>query len=841
MVRYILFTVLFLVTTIINAQTDTLSQSGGDSLIDNTPAFSASLDLLEGEAETQDVSGLLQSSRDIYTSVAGFNFGAARYKVRGYDAENFTAFMGGIKLNEPESGRAIWSFWGGLNDITRYQETKAGIDASPYSFASIGGYSNISIRASEFRKGSRFSYAYTNRAYNHRVMLTHSTGMLKNGWAFTVSASRRYSKEGYVEGTFYDAASYFLSAEKKLNEQHSIGIVGFGSPTIQGRQGIATQEVYDLTGNNYYNPNWGYQNGEKRNARIRNNHKPMVLLNHYFTINEKSKLTSTVAYSFGKTGSTRLNWAEAKDPRPDYYRYLPSYFSEPGQELSFQQYTNNWQNGIGTQLNWDDMFFANSKNLYTVVDANGTEGNYVTGNRAKYIVEEERLDVSHIILNSVFSHKKNEHLNLTAGLNVSMYKSMNYKIVDDLLGADFWLDVDKFAETDFFENIEIVEQNDVDNPNRVVYEGDRFGYDFDININTYNVFAQAEVKSSKIDWFATLDLSQTMLWRTGNMKNGKFLEDSYGDSDKKNFFNYGIKAGLIYKITGRHLIRANTVYLTRAPFARNAFISPRTRNQIVDGLKSETIYSGDLSYLVRYPNVKLRVTGYYTEIKDRTWVRSFYHDELRSFVNYIMTGVNQLYTGMELGAEVKITPTISTTAVFGIGDFLYNSRPEATIVQDNSTELLAENKTIYIKNYHIGGTPQTIASLGLRYNSPKYWFAGISGNYFTDNYLAPNPDRRTEEAVSKYVEDDPQVDQILDQEKLDDGLTFDLFAGKSWRVKKKYFIRLNLSVSNILDEKDLKTGGFEQLRYDSNNIDRFPPKYGYMYGRSYFAMVSLLF
>ena len=832
---------LVLMTVSLNAQTDS-SATKTDSLLNkqNFPTFTSSLDALEGDSEAQDVSGLLQSSKDVFSNIAGFNFSAARYRVRGYDSENFTVSMNGITLNNPEGGRAIWAFWGGLNDITRYQESKSGISASSYNFGGIGGFSNIDARATSIRKGSKISYAYANRSYNHRIMITHSTGMMDNGMAVVISASKRSSNEGYVEGTFYNGASYFLSIEKKFNEKHTLGVVGFGAPTIQGKRSISTQETYDLTGNNYYNSYWGYQNGEKRNSRIRNNHKPRIILTHYFKMNDKTTLNSSAFYSFGKEGNTRLNWYSAADPRPDYYRNLPSYFNNPGDEAMFEELTVLWQanDPTTTQLDFDQMFFANSKNLFTQTNANGgTES--VTGNRAKYIIEEARKDISHYGFNTVFNHKKNDKITLIGGLNVSLYKSNNYKIINDLLGADFWVDVDQFAERDFAD--ESVAQSDINNPNRIIKEGDRFGYNYDININTYNGFGQIEGTTTKIDWFAGLSITSTSFWRTGNYKNGLFPENSLGDSEKQTFFNYGVKAGGIYKLTGRHLIRLNGAYLTRAPFSRTAFVSPRTRDQVVPNLKSEQVMSGDISYIVRYPKVKTRATFFHTTIKDKTWSRSFYHDELNTFVNYMMTGVDQVFTGVEFGAEVNIISTVTISAAFATGQFLYDSRPTATIIQDNSTNSLAEDKTIYFKNYRIGGIPQTVGSIGLQYRSPKYWFAGVNFNYFTDIYLDANPDRRTEEAISKYISTDPQVAEIIDQTKLDDDYSVNLFAGKSWRIKNKYYIRFNLNVNNVLNNTDFQTGGFEQLRYDQNEIGKFPPKIGYMYGRTYFAMVSFSF
>ena len=795
---------------------------------------------LFAQANELDTSGLLQSSKDVFSAIAAYNFSSSRFRPRGYDSQNQSVLINGIPLNSPENGRAIWAYWGGLNDITRYQQSKTGIGSSPFGFGGISGYSNISARASDLRPGTRFSSAIANRSYSTRLMATHSTGMMDNGWAVSASASTRLSNEGYVEGTFYSAASYFLSLEKKINIKHSFGLIGFGAPTVQGRQGIVVDEIHKILDNNFYNPYWGYQNGEKRNSRVRNTHKPMFLLSHYWDFSKKSKITSSASYSFGKGSNTRLNWYNADDPRPTYYRYLPSYYNAPGQESQYQNVLNDWQNDVNVrQINWDHLYFANSKNLYTVNDANGILGKSITGNRAKYIVEEYFNNHSQYGWNSNWSYNWNDNLNLDAGVNFSSYTSYNFKEVKDLLGADFWVDVDQFAEREFGDPN--VAQSNVAIPNRVVTNGEKFGYDYDINIQKYDLFSQLEWKGPKIDSYLALTLSGTQFWRTGNVKNGLFPDNSLGDSKKLTFMNPGAKAGMLYKLNGRHMLQVNGAFLSRAPLSTNTFISPRTRNDFVQNIESETIKSADINYLVRFPGLKLRMTAYYTLMEDKTWSRSFYHDELKTFVNYLMTGVNQSFMGTEIGAEIKLSPTISTTFAYAAGDFIYNSRPSATIVQDNSTELLAQNRTVYIKNYRVGGIPQTNSSLGIKYNSPKFWFAGLTANYFANTYLDVNPDRRTLEAVDGFVTTDTQLESVLNQTMLDPGLSLDLFIGKSWKIKYGEYVRFNINVSNILDDKDYATGGFEQLRYDSSEIDRFPNLLGYMYGRSYFAMISYIF
>lgn len=822
------------------AQADTTKTA--DTTANSIPLFVINDDGGDDNAnQVQNVSGLLQSSRDVYARQVGFNFSFARFRMRGYDLDANTVLMNGMPMNDPESGMAIWAYWGGLNDVTRYPEIKTGLNSSQSTFGGLLGYMNVNLNASSKQPGTRVSYAATNRTYTNRFMVTHNTGWLKNDWAFSFSLSGRYSKEGYVEGTFYRGYSYFAAAEKKLSDRHSMNLSIMAAPTIQGRQSISVQEAYDLTGNNYYNAYWGYQNGEKRNARVRNNHVPYIILADEYKIDDKSKIKTTLYYQFGRTGNSNLNWSNAADPRPDYYKNLPSYSYNAGYTETGDAVAALWQanDPSVTQINFDNMFFANSKNLYTVDNANGS-GTSFTGNRSKYIVEEYRQDPRKLGIYSTYNNQLNDKLHLMVGVNAYNYKSMNYRVIKDLLGGDFWLDVDQFAEQ--LSSDPEVAMNDLSTPNKTIMVGDRFSYDYDIHVQYAELFSNLDFKlGPKIDGYAGATLSGTQFWRHGNLQNGKFPDNSMGDSEKKKFFNYGAKGGLIYKITGRHMVNLNMLYQTKAPYSRNAFISPRTRDQIVDNLTSSQIMSGDINYLVRYPKFKARATYFYTQANNLTWSRRFYHDVYRNFVNFMMTGVNKLYQGVEIGLEANVTSTIVASAAFTKGLYIYNSRPQATITVDNSLELLAQDRTIYLKNYKIGNGPQTAATFGLKYNSPKYWYVGVNGNYVRDIYLDPNPDRRSLEALEGYVDTDPQVAEILAPTKLDDAFIMNAFAGYSYRMKGGQFIRLNVNINNVLNNKSFISGGYEQLRYDATQIDKFPPKFGYAYGLSYFAMLTYIF
>lgn len=819
------------------AQTDTTKNN--DYLEEQAvPTITLTESEIEEGSQDNDISTLLQSSQDVYVNSAGYTFGQARFRFRGYDNQNAEVLMNGIYVNDAENGRPVYSNWGGLNDVMRFKTNTSGLHFSDYSFGGLSGVTNISTRVSEFRQGGSVSYANSNRSYRHRAMAAYSTGLMANGWAFSVAASTRLAQKCYIPGTFYEGYAYFFGAEKKFNDHHSLGLTVFGSPSRSGRSGAATAETYELLGTNYYNPNWGYQNGKVRNAKVGYYHQPRIILSHYWDIDNTMKLQTSASYMFGRGGTTALNWYDAPDPRPDYYRNFPSYYDDD--ENMFAQLTNEWQNDENKGLlDWDHFYFANMKNLYTVTNVGGNPNDSITGNRAKYIVEERRNDISRFDFSSRLSKIFTDEIKMVAGVNYMMNQTHYFKVIDDLLGADWWLDVDQFAERDF--NDEDYIQSDLDNPNQVKKEGDLFGYNYLANIHKADGFAEAEFKYSKVEFFTALKLSYTEYWRDGKMRNGKFPDGSYGASDHQRFFNYALKAGVNYKITGRNFLLANVAYLTRAPYFRNAYVSPRTRDNVVPNLKSETIFSGDLSYFYRSPNFQLKITGYYTEFRNGTEGTSFYHDELNTFVNYMMTGVNKVHYGGEFGTEVKISPTVTATAALGYGRYMYNSRPSVTITQDNSSEVLATDRTVYIKNYHIGGTPELAATIGVKYSAPKYWYIGANANYFGENYVTINPEKHTVEALDIFVVGDPQLETILGQEKLKGGFTLDIYGGKSWRIQRKYTLGFTASISNVTHNTKIATSGFEQYRFDKTNIDKFPNKYYYMYGINYFVNLYFRF
>jgi hypothetical protein len=840
MLKQLFFTILMFYASKFLSQVDTtdVRDLQNDTLQNkfDLPIFSTSGADAESEMEQQDASSLLQSSRDVYAQFSSFHFNIAKHRLRGYQAENNLVMINGISVNNLESGFSNWSSWGGLNDVTRFTENRIGIVACRSNYSGVGGYTLIDSKSSSFKKGTRISYTNSNRIYAHRVMLTHSTGMMRNGWALTLSASSRQGNEVYVPGTYFSANAFYLSLDKQINDKHLFSFTSFYAPIEQGRNSYEVREAFNLAGTNYYNSNWGLQNGRVRNASVSTNNRPTFMLAHQFNINTASKFTTSILYSFGKNGLTGLNWNNSPNPRPNYYRYLPSYFYGINETELGDAQKQLWLTDINArQINWDRLIAMNKANIANLPGTNSINS---SESRSRYVLENRLQALKNLALNVVYNARV-KNIFMSAGLNGNLYSNNYYKQMEDLLGGTFWLDVDQFALNQGVD--ENFASNNLDDPNKPIRVGDKFGYDYTIHIHRAETWGQLEYSTNKLDIYSAVSLSRSQIWRSSKLVNGKFPNDSKGIGEKLDFVNYGIKGGITYKISGRHFITTNGIYLTRTPEVNSIYYSAQTRNSIIPTIKNELVMGMDVNYLIKYPNLKLRATYYNTQINNQIYSRIYFHDVYNTLVNYIMTDVNQNFQGIELGIEKILFTSHTIQAAFGIGNYIYTNRPKATAIKNNSNENLFDARTAYLKNYKVGGAPQSVAGISYRYSGKKFWNAGFTFNFFDNNYIEPNPDRRTAEALDKYTETDPQYAQIVNQEKLPNNYTMDLSAGKSFRVKRNNYLNVNISITNVLNNKNFIVGGFEQLRWDQTLPDRFPNKYAYAFGTTYIATVNFSF
>ena len=820
------------------------SLSNTDDVVD---LFSISLsddELNDDTSAADNISGLLNSSMDVFYRTAAYEFSSSFFKVRGLDSDNAILQINGIKMNKLYNGRPQWSNWGGLNDVLRNQELSNGSIPLKYNFGGILGSNNINVRASEYGEGGRITYSSSNRSYANRLMATYNSGMLQKGWAYSLSIGRRWGNEGYQDASFYDSNSAFLSVQKIFNNKHSLNLAAIYAPNRRGKVSPNTQEVYDLKGTKY-NEYWGWQDGEKRNSRVKRVVEPILILNHDWTIDDTSSLETSIGYQFGEMGNSRLDYAGGANPSPAYYQDLPSYYladsDGPDYEGAYLAQENFINNG---QINWNRIYDANLTN---------TQANL----NAAYVLYEDRVDDTQLTINSAYSKEINDNIKISSSINYRSLLSENFAQISDMLGGLSYSNIDSFDNLDY----------NLLSPNSIIYEGDKFKYHYEMNVEEISLFSMIDFSFNKFEFFIAGNLTNTIYQRNGVFDNEANTGNSSGEGDEISFDGYGIKVGLTYKFSGKHILDFNSAYIQKAPSIRNTFTNSRVNHNIVgtdaNGLinntpiSEEKVMSFDANYIFRTPIFTGRITGFYSEVKDANEISFYYADGLvgfsedSEFVQEILQGIDKKYLGVEFGVEAQIIPTVKLKGAASIGQYTYDNNPYLYLGADNNTVAVGPSN---LENYKLAGGPQKAYSFGFEYRDPDYWFIGVTSNFFTNTYVDVSPLTRTQNfylAQDGLPFNDYDVSiarDLLRQEKFDNYMVVNMIGGKSWKIDN-YYVGFFASINNILDKK-YRTGGFEQgrnanyqqLLQDVNKPKRvFGPKYWYGRGTNYFLNLYFRF
>lgn len=796
------------------------------------------------EGAAQSINALTGASDNIYYNASNYNFSAMYFRFRGYDSQYQTTYINGFDMNDPIRGRFSYSSLGGMTSRAfRNRTTAIGLAASDFGFGAIGGSSNISTITSEYAPGFNGSLAYTNSNYMLRAMATYSTGINSKGLGLTVSAIGRYANEGVTPGTFYNSFGLFLSGEKVFNRNHSLTLTAYGAPTQRATASATYQEAYDLAGSNLYNPNWGYWDGKKRSSRVTESFDPTFMLNWIYKSDKGTTVNTGAMFRSVNYSNSALNWYNALDPRPDYYRNLPSNFLEDGEPTAQSELiTQLWKTDESVrQLNWDRIYRTNELN--NIQNAANPDGEKLG---SSYILEERHSNNWQLSLASNVNHRLNQYMTLQGGVSGSYTRASYYKTIKDLLGGEFWVDIDPFSDREITIAPEKL-QNDLDNPNRKVYEGDKFGYNYEIHATKLSAWLQNRITLPQWDINYGLQLDYLQFHRVGNMRNGRSPQNSLGRGQTHIFNDGAIKAGATYKIDGRNYIMAHAEYGTHAPLIESVYISPRVKDDAIPDIKSERIFTVDLTYGWSYRKFRGSITAYWTDFYDATERTSFYDDRYNAFSNYVLAGVQRNNKGIEIGLAYKITPSLTASFAGTISSYRYKNNPKGTRSFENGL-YPDTTQTVYLKNYRVGGTPQQAYTIGLDWAAPKNWFFSIDANWMRDSWVKLAPAYHEAQpdlwgVCSNDVVLEEKLAEISRQQKMNNAFTLNVSIGKVIYINRKVSMNINVSVDNITNNRNIMQNAYQQGRIDNKNWDmnKYPNRYSYAQGTKAFVNVGVRF
>jgi len=620
------------------------------------------------------------------------------------------------------------------------------------------------------------------------------------------------TETSYVDGTFYNSLSYFLGVEKVIGN-HSFSLVTWGNPTERGAQAASTDEMYWIANDRFYNPNWGYQNGKKRNSRIIKDFAPAALFTWDWNIDDNTKLTTTLLGKYAKYSSSRLNYNNSTNPSPDYYSIMPSYNFDV---WDFKDTNNRTQANLDAwyasynylktsrgnrQVNWDRLYYSNR-----LVSAQGGDAMYY-----QQAYHDDQITLS---LASTLRKQLNKNSVVNGGFSLSTNKGMHYQTMEDLLGATSFHNINTYVVGTYLES-DPQAQYDLNNPNRPIREGDRFGYDYNIFVNKGNAWATFTQNLGIFHYALSGRIGGTTMQREGRMRNGLAINNSFGKSHTAKFLDGGVKLNMSVNLGHGHAFTFGGGYEEKAPVARTAFSAPQINNDFVKDLTNEKVFSGEVGYQFQTSWLHANITGFYSHLGHVAEYSMYYDDSQNSFSYVSINGIDKKYYGVEAGLNFKLTSAFNIKMLGTISEAKYIN--DANAYYTLSEDGLGRQDIVLTKGMREGCTPLTAGSIDLSYHQGG-WYIDLIGNYYDRIYLYYTP-------VTRYASENqtgnnagiPRVNRYS-QAKGNGGFMLDASIGKSVYLKRGQ-LSVNLMLTNLLNNTNIVTGGMEQNRKDRKSYD----------------------
>lgn len=824
-----------------------------EALLEDTPLplvdFNEQLTLLT-DGGSRNYGSNLQSWRTPFLAAASFQFSTAFFSLRGLDRNHHIIRINGISMNDEENGRAVWTAWGGLNDITnRSQLTQHGLAPFGNYFGGVLGSTELFIRPSDFRKGIKFSQAFANRTYRLRSMLTYHSASTTKKWAVSAMGSFRQGRSGFHSGTKYRAYAALLSVEKIWEGDNSSWITAWFSPVERGRNAPLTKEVFEHR-NIHYNPYWGRDKGIKRNSRISRMAIPNVIFNHQQRLSEKSKLLLSIAYQKGEQGNSRILYTGVRpregtyigggrNPDPVYYQNLPSYFLQNPATADLQA-AHLAQHALKTdgQINWMLMRMANQS---------------ISDGSARYAVYEDvkQSENKSIALQLYNDPSPGSYWNTTLMYRRTQADYFAQPI--DFLGATHVWDIDPYAETD------VARFNNLMNLTPKIELYQPFIYHYAMHSTRWEA-SSIWYKSGRFGAvFLGTKYSVQSHQREGYFQQGAFPESSHGRGQSMQFKSWSAKAGIELSLSPRHQLTLHAGQYQRPPNWRSLYPNPRQSHTVVLDPRIEHTQAIESSFHWQAKNFDLDLTLYWAKQKNQNQLAFYFADGVGGdeafFVQEMLSGLSTLHQGLELGWKMTIAQSLDLMFAAAVGKHQYANSPQLHLY--TAPTETAKNQGFdqgyknfgeaNLKGYHLANGPQQAFSVGWQYNDPNYWRIALHLNYLSHAYIQPNPLRRTasfrldQAGLPLQNIDENHYAELMAQERFPPFYLLNATAGKSWKIKQNY-LGFFASFQNLLNQT-YTTGGFEQgrnvnytkaLEDHQRTYPLFGPKYWWGRGTTFF-------
>ncbi len=779
---------------------------------------------IEEKMGGQEFVEVLKTTPGVHANKQGGGWGDSEIYMRGFDNTNVAIMVNGVPMNDMENGTVYWSNWAGIGDVARVVQTQRGLGASKVSAPSVGGTMNIITKTLEQKTGGNISYQMGSDGLS-KVSLSLSTGMTKSGWGATIMGSRT-SGDGYVQGTDFTGYTWFASVAKKFNEAHTLSFTGFGTMQDHGQRNSSANygpltiaewaRVKQQYGDNGYrfNPLFGYLHGQEFNDLRNKYHKPQLSLNHDWTINEKSSLSTALYMSIGRgSGGTAEPHGGGS--------YSDMYGAVNGQVRSENRTAD------GQFFDYDALWNKN---------AASTEGSYLAMCRSIN---------NHLWtgLLSTYKNRINDNWDVYGGLDFRYYKGDHSTVITDLFGGQYFMDDADRGSVSPANNADAA---DPAWKYQKLVVGDKVYRDYSGYVVQEGVFGQAEYNKNGLSAYLNGALNNTTYWKVDRF----YYDKEHGKSKTGNYLGGNIKGGANYNINDYHNVFANVGYISRAPKFNGAFMNSTTSNYLNEDARNEKILSFELGYGWRCSWAQVKLNGYFTKWMDKTMTKYLtLNNQETGYMN--MTGVGARHMGVELEAKFTPAPWVDIKAMLSLGDwkwdgigegYVYNEKSQPVDADGNLVEAFSADHAqgrVDLKGTRVGGSAQTTAALGVDFKIGKSIKVGADCTYYGRNYSyyslsGSNITVKKNNSTGEWATTTPASPW-----QIPDAFQTDLHASYKFKIYKDVNGVLSGVVNNLLDNHFINkayNSSTSTVAASADNVYVF-----YQFGRTYSLKLKVNF
>ncbi len=776
---------------------------------------------MEVRLGSQDIPMILNTTPSVYATQQGGGAGDARINIRGFNQRNVAVMINGVPQNDMENGWVYWSNWDGVGDATSSIQVQRGLSAVNLATPSIGGTMNIITDPTSFEKGGKFKQEAGDGGFL-KTTFNYNTGLLLNDKLALSGTIVRKTGDGIIDGTWTDAWAYYFGGSYAVSEDQRFELYAIGAPQRHGqnlyKQNIATysQELagsvdgYDTTafseGNKFeteagrlFNQNvapidpsytgqqYWYMYGARTTNRFNKNflnerenffHKPLVNLNHFLTINDKTRLSSVLYWSGGSGGGTGTYGSVSRTPAVEGERW---YASSP------------WA------WDWNAEIAQNSDNI--------DENFSTTENRSTGILRNSINRQNTYGLISKLNYELNDNLELQVGLDWRTARIEHAREVRDLLGGDYYVD---YADDNFEEG-------------KVVRLGDEIAYHNETTVDWLGGFVQGNYTTEKLNLYGMGGVSSIEY----SYQDHFTIADEVITADP--ITTYQVKGGALYNVNENLGVFINSGYVQKAPILDNVITYDGV---VATDPDNEKFLHNEFGANFGTQKLGVRVSAYNTDWQDRNLTKSVQTGQGSSGDTDVifLKGVNQKHQGLEIETKIQPNDMVELDLIASFGNWKFDGDADGTYQENeynDEGQVIGYQTTDYayaLDGLYVGDMPQTAYILGVTLKPIKGLRLQALYKTYDKNYSDWSPDARE---IEDGVADRSQVWEAPGYSKLD------LHASYKLPIKG-YDISLNAHVFNALDEvfvqdavDNSKYNGFGDKLHLAHNAEVFlgTPRY----------------